>query len=65
MKRLRQFLCAHWFDEPVTFEFSESRGPIICTQQKMWTITRQSRTCSKCGFTDSRRIGDPVYEGWV
>jgi hypothetical protein len=50
---------------PTAYEFAESRGPIIATQQKTWTFTQESRTCCKCGLVDTRRVGEPVYEGWT
>jgi hypothetical protein len=60
----KQAKCLHWFDAPVSYQFSESSGPIIATQQKSWTITEEVRTCCKCGFKDARRV-DAIYEGWT
>jgi hypothetical protein len=64
MKRWRQFLCVHWFDE-ITSQFKEGWGEPVKNQQQTFTVTLQSRTCAKCGFTDSRRISEPIYEGWT
>lgn len=65
LKRIQQALCIHWFDAIETMQFSQSSGPIICTEQKTWTITEERRTCSKCDLVDRREIGEPVYEGWT
>jgi hypothetical protein len=64
LKKIRQARCLHWFNPPVTMEFTEWSGAIVCCQQKHWTYTQETRTCSKCGLTDSRRVGEPVYMGW-
>jgi hypothetical protein len=63
-EKIRQAMCLHWFDPPTTREFSEYVGAIICCQQKSYRVTAETRVCSKCGLTDSRKIGDPVFEGW-
>lgn len=65
LKRIKRMLCVHWFDATTAYEFAEGRGPIVATQQKSWTFTQESRTCSKCGLVDTRRVGEPVYEGWT
>lgn len=64
MRRLRQLLCVHWFDEQPTYEYQFSNGPIICTQQKSWTAAMQPRVCSKCGLKEERRVGELVFNGW-
>jgi hypothetical protein len=61
---LKQLLCVHWFDPPVTLELSEFYGAIVNCEQKQDIVTREYRTCSKCGYEDSRII-KREYEGWV
>lgn len=60
----KQLFCLHWFNEVQTNEFSEYYGAIVCTQQKSRIYTQESRTCSKCGLVDTRRIGEAIFEGW-
>lgn len=62
--KLKQIFCVHWFDEQPTQEYTSHEGAIVCAEQKSYHITVQPRVCSKCGFTETRRIGEPVYEGW-
>lgn len=63
-ERLRQVICLHWFDASVTNEFTEYVGHVVCNQQRMYRYTQETRTCSRCGLVDGRRVGKPVFEGW-
>jgi predicted Zn-ribbon and HTH transcriptional regulator len=64
MRRLKQIFCVHWFDEQPVREYGYSEGAIICMEQKSYRVTVQPRACSKCGLTEERRVGEPIYEGW-
>lgn len=62
--KLRQFFCVHWFDEQPLRQYAEYGDIIIACQQREYLVTVQPRVCSKCGFEETRRIGEPVYQGW-
>ena len=64
MKKIQQMFCLHWFDPSVTNEFTEYVGAIVNSQQKTYTYTQESRTCSKCGLIDYRRVGERIFQGW-
>lgn len=61
---LKQVFCVHWFDDGKPYDSEYSEGSIICTEQRTYTVAVQDRICSKCGRIESRRLGEPVYEGW-
>lgn len=65
MRHIKQIFCVHWFDDLPLREYDYSQGPIICTQQRAYRVTVQPRVCSKCEYTEERRIGEPIYEGWT
>lgn len=62
--RIKQALCLHWFDPVRTDEYSEHVGHFICHQQRLYEYTEETRTCSRCGLTDKRRVGEPRFIGW-
>lgn len=64
MRRFGQIFCIHWFDAMPRYEYEYSAGVIICTEQKTFRALMEPRICSKCGLTEERRIGEPVYLGW-
>lgn len=64
MRPLKQIFCVHWFDVQPNREYDYSSGAIVCCEQKTYSVTVQPRICSKCGFTEERGIGEPIYLGW-
>lgn len=62
--RIKRAMCLHWFDAPTIHESDGYVGAIVCCQQKHFTFKVETRVCSRCGLSDSRRLGEPVFEGW-
>lgn len=64
MPRIKQFLCLHWFDVLPTYQREYSHGAIVCMERRVSRGTFESRTCSKCGLQEERRVGEPEFLGW-
>lgn len=62
-RTIKQLFCVHWFDPIIESEDLEYRGAIVCHEQQGYAVTRQHRSCYKCGYSDSRFIKEH-YEGW-
>lgn len=64
MKKLRQIFCVHWFDIGPDYEYEYSDGAIVCMEQRTYLVKVQPRVCSKCGLSETRRVGQPIPLGW-
>jgi predicted Zn-ribbon and HTH transcriptional regulator len=64
MRALRQLFCVHWFDDQPSYAYEYFAGAVVNCEQKKFEVMVQPRCCSKCGFTETRRLGEPRCLGW-
>ena len=60
---VKQAMCLHWFDPPTTSQYEYSAGPFVCTEQRLFVATNETRVCIRCGLSDTRRISTECI-GW-
>lgn len=64
LQRRKQKRCVHWFLDVVQYNHLESRGAIVCCEQKTWDVTVETRRCFKCDYSETREV-TRTYEGWT